>query len=641
MKPFIRRIRLSEKMTLESFCHSNNIEELPFEHHTKWLNRVLLEFESGDTRVVIGAFFPTLNTLGKVTNYELIGCVFLKRSYLDDAIELKSLVTAKAEYLQKDKFDLNGDLKTILKEVKTMLIEKAIRYCEIREFPKIEMEVLQDEMKPEITLLLDLGFKVSYLREKYGHGRFIYVLEKHIGELYQADPFNEIKIARWFIQKVFPCTIHQDETFINKNFEITKISFNRDPIRQFDLNGIEEGKFQLKGELFIIKSPKDEEFDIKLVYNYLNKESQIRFIISDDLTQTIKNDFLERNMHVITSDLLRKLAGGNKSSLNIPFISEDVAGAITVLENEVIYEYCKHENYAYYLLSGIGSALDLSEDDGLLLAIYCPHWLGDQDGVIVGYSEIVELTKVPFDKAYASFPDIPQALTEKDLQFYKKFSNDKDEVVVVKCGKIKLFKKVISLHDFEVEFETLYLSNQLINNLSSSVYLDKRSCDFFRNQEVYFFEDKGKHLAYKENSRNNFFIMYSIDNEEHNDFVEKIAVQLRLKGKKVTHDFSSLKLGDDIEESLLQEISNSEVLIFIITSSFIKKIKNPGHGLFIEWEHLKNLLKNNPKGKKLMPILMDKNISMPIQLKNIKSYHFSKGSTVEKLVDYLCDNKNS
>jgi hypothetical protein len=629
MTPFIRRVRKSEIALLRAFCFSDTRDNVPYKHYSLWLEKVLKDFETGDTRVAIGAFLPIIKD-SDVLNYELIGCVFLKRSDFDDAIELKSLLTSKESYLKSKKFDINESNFT--KVVKANMIEKAVRFCEIREFPKIEIEILHDQMRSEIELFLELGFKVSSLREKYNKGNLVYILEKQIGDTFQADPFDDIKIARWFIQKVLPSKILPDQTYMEEQFSITKIAFERNPIKQYDTNKNEICQFQLKGEVLIVRTVENELISVEKVSKYFDSECQIRFILSDNFAFNIEKDVFSLKNSILSTDFLKCFAGGEKSSLHLPFSNDEVGGAITVLESDAIINYSKNEFFAYYLISGIGSALDISEEDKLILAIYCPYWSNNKGGII-GYSEVVELEKATFDDAYNSFPDIPQSLTERDLQFYKKFSNENEEIVILKCSKIKFFDEIISLQEYEKVFKTDYLFQQLSCNLASSVYLDVRSVTYFRGLGKHYLS-QDKEMVSESKPMINFFIMYSIESSDHKLLVQNIADKLVEKGFNVMHDDTSLQPGDRKEEKLLSFIEKSNFFILICTNEFIKRIDNPGHFLFTEWAKFKEQLRIRLISTTVIPVIMSSDVELNYQLNYYTPFEYYK-SNLSEFIDYI------
>jgi len=475
--PIIRRIRRSEYGTLRQFCKSKNTQDTPFEQHDLWLENALNELGKNYSRVVFGVFYK--RSFGKS---ELVGCLFLKKSGFDQIVELKNLLIAKEGYLVSRFKYLPKD---VIYEIKSQLIQKAFHYCAIREFAKVEMELLQEEMKPDIKLLLDLGFKISSIKEKYLPGKFVCLLEKSIGETYQADPFNIEKLARWLINQLLNVKINGVKYIFDRQLcaSIIKISFERFPVSPaLSRKGLSDSskKYNISGEFLIIEDFEysETEFNDDQIASHLralyNKESHLKYLFFDNLN--VPSALYENlDINLVDYDSLFELAGALNSSLRIPFKSDEIGGIVTVLEEEVIHEYSKQNCFTYYLISGVSEALEINEDLSIL-AIFCPQWKSENVGGIIGYSEIEKVKTVKFGDANDYFGECYKALDEGDLEFYQNSGNSDEKIKILKCNRIRILRNPIEIDDLDLETNDVsYYRTELIDNIASAVYLDSES----------------------------------------------------------------------------------------------------------------------------------------------------------------------
>lgn len=73
------------------------------------------------------------------------------------------------------------------------------------------------------------------------------------------------------------------------------------------------------------------------------------------------------------------------------------------------------------------------------------------------------------------------------------------------------------------------------------------------------------------------FISYSQDNEEHNNWVLKLATDLRTHGVDVILDQWDLSLGKDLRFFMEQGLSEAAFVLCVCSENYVKKV-NTGHG---------------------------------------------------------------
>lgn len=475
-----RRLRENDKTELEAFCKADESWNRYFPNHNAWLARAISELHRPG-RTAIGAFSPSRNESGALAN-RLQACLFLKLSDYDDAAELKNVVLSGR--VSDDSY------RRILLE---SLINKAIRYCEVREIGKLEIEIPQLEHKL-ISLFLGLGFRIAALRERYFPGQNVCVLEKEIGETYNADPFDLLRVGKWLIRSLLPsrfmkqflCEINGVDGPPCLVFEVYPLhpAFSPKNAKGFDN--------RLCIALVVLDEPWNTESAITSILDQQwLRPYQLRYVLGENLSANGRVLLKNAGVNFFDLEEVREISGGLRSSLSIPIQQEEIGGVITVLELEMIERYASYEGeFVYYLLSGLGAVLykpDLVEDSEdtdaeLLLGVYCPHWRDGRRG-IVAISEITAIGRAPIDEADAMFPETPRPITKGDLEYYRT-RGDREDIPVLKCKRMTVFPEPLEFGSRvwrNHEAVRDYLSRELRSPVNS-VYMDYGTADMLRNQ---------------------------------------------------------------------------------------------------------------------------------------------------------------
>jgi hypothetical protein len=114
----------------------------------------------------------------------------------------------------------------------------------------------------------------------------------------------------------------------------------------------------------------------------------------------------------------------------------------------------------------------------------------------------------------------------------------------------------------------------------------------------------------KHKHEGNIFISYSHTDKK---FVEKLVRNLQSKRFNILYDEEIINIGDNILDTISQTIVKSDVIILVISD-------NQKNNDFTNRE-LKIALESN---KKIFPIILDENASVPVEIKTLKYADFSK-----------------
>ncbi len=401
MNVLIRRVRKSELQKLSELCSKDKRWAKYFTKHDLWLDRAYKDIKSND-RIVIGIFQPLLE--GDFPKQELVGCVFLKRSQLVDSVEFKNLI------IPANESDLGYEHMTST----IQLIDKATKFCEVRGIETIEVELPQEETDI-ISMFLSKGFRITAVRERYSSRNLVCILERKMGNTYQGDPFDSIRLSEWFLKSYLPCQIIPatiGNTVLNIGFQIIP------PINSLSKSKpISEDKYQ-NGEMWILEDGDSlNEITNELADKSHNKNLRIVLNLSENFSDKIRSELSKDGITCFDKDEVLFIAGGNHSTLSIPIGLNDIGGIVTVLEYDTIIKYSRQDSLTYYLLSGLNAGLCLDFDNKypIIVAIYCPNWKNLGAGII-GYANIYKISRPKFDEILNDQIPDDSALDFEDLK---------------------------------------------------------------------------------------------------------------------------------------------------------------------------------------------------------------------------------
>ena len=461
-----RRLRKSDETALRDLCELDRRWSQYFPDHHVWLDRAIQDL-TGVGRAAFGFFTPVPNPSAGGFSSRLDGCIFLKVSEYDDSAELKNLVLRH----EGDPHEMAENLKAAER-----LIDRTTRHCEAREITKLEIELPQNE-RTYTSLFIDQGFSLAATRKKYFPGQVVCILEKKIGETYTADPFNPVQVGRWLLRAILPCIIGPNEPFhLNNHNFVPCIHFKLpSPNAAFTVTDSVEYNWMM-----ILDEPDlcDEDNIRQIIESPKRKEGQLHYVLAHSLSPKMQSLLKNNGINSFQMRELKAIAGGNRSSLNIPMQRDDVGGILTVLEQERIKEYAEHrDGFVYYLMNGIGDAIPPNQGSDCLLATFCPSWAGSEGG-IVAIADIDEITESTFDEASKLYEGIPKALTDEDLAYYR-LRRDKDRLCVLKCARLRLLPRLIEMKDpIWTQEMREYISQEVEH--TNSAYINRDICESIR-----------------------------------------------------------------------------------------------------------------------------------------------------------------
>ena len=503
--PLIRRIRHSEHEEVSAFCKADKRWPKYYTDHHSWLNRALSEVKSAAGRVIFAAFLPDTSN-GNAFGHHLVACLILKIVRFEKSIEFKSLVLKNSDLVLSSEYI----------HIATKLIEKAVRFCENSGKRRVEIELPQAEFGL-ISLFLGLHFTVVSIRDRDQPAANVCVLERIIGGDYRGDPFSATKFGKWLIQTFFPFRFLEEKIFgVEVPELVTEVTSGsqialsvvrqtfvaENPTRYGAASSRIASDKQIKYTLWILDDNFEENpVHLRPIVKALRSLMKIRdqqstnafLMLAMHLTNQQRNSLTKDGFIAFDKTDCVKIAGGAQSSLNIPISQGNVGGVISVLDRDEACMYAEKESLTYYLFSGIYHglvAVGVSDQEhehesclGPILAIYSPVWKDKSGAVvaggIVGYCEIFVMTECTISDVLQQGVAEDSTLQEEDLKAYEAQMDKGELILTLKCDKLRLFEPPLYLKDEKwVSSASVqdYLDVELVNNVSSTAYLDVDSC---------------------------------------------------------------------------------------------------------------------------------------------------------------------
>jgi hypothetical protein len=131
-------------------------------------------------------------------------------------------------------------------------------------------------------------------------------------------------------------------------------------------------------------------------------------------------------------------------------------------------------------------------------------------------------------------------------------------------------------------------------------------------------------------SKDKIYISYS---DSDKSIAENIRKRLMQRHLILNIDHSNISIGDNIDKIITQEIEDSYIIIILLS-------KNSENSFFVKNE-IKLAIK---KKKKILPVIIEPNVKIPSELKNIRFADYSSNNTeaineIVKAVEGLLLNK--
>ena len=389
----------------------------------KWLNRALNDALKGE-RLIYAVYSPIILSGRPSLKIDSVAIVKIA----GESAELKCLFIDK-----KDNSNSSG--RFLYQRVEEQLAKK--------EISKIVTDIPY-ENKELNWFLIQNGFQINGLIERYKKGNLDYILSKNIPLCYTGDPFDWFGISEWFLKNTYQFEIDTCEEQSENLFWIYHLLLKSQNTNVSELPTIKgkavvcEGKFH---------NEKLEE--VQKIYDKIN---MIGIVISQELEDTCLVELNKRNILSFNRKEIFELCGCKE-----PFFKrEEIDGIIVEVKPEHFEKITDDAEFFTYV-KGAGSG-KFARKDNYILFLVDSHKASPY-GAVMGLGKIKEISCADPNVQWDAHKDQNPIFTQDD---YDQFTSYKKEIIAIVVSN---FKKIspISYDDFKSEFGE-YLHDDKIGN---------------------------------------------------------------------------------------------------------------------------------------------------------------------------------
>lgn len=407
-----------------------------------WLSNALHEASIGK-RLVYGLYLPRVTPMG-TADLKLIGVSIVK--IRNETAELKTLFIGKNFRNDSKRYGTN-----LYQKVEEQLAKKGVTRV-VTDVPY--------ENKLVIWFLIQQGFQINGLIDRYKKGDSNYLLSKDVKGYYTEDNFDWHKIVSWFLENIYQVKIDYIQKTPNK-------ACNLVPILNCNLNIVNDSLPPIKGVSLICDMDVTLE-NIKEIEDIL--ESQV-----ENVLMIFLKNFDESNRCLLNQDkylIFNEKQVYQECGCPIPsFNIERISGIIVEMKRDYFEKFTDSEKeYTYIKGSAVGKFV--KEND--LIIFYVDSDVNNPYGGLVGYGKINEVYCGSPYQLWSKYEDKNPLFSEED---FKKFSNYRNEVIAIAFKDyieidiihyeefIKLFQNVI----FTKELGNMYVNEDFVKSFTSYV----------------------------------------------------------------------------------------------------------------------------------------------------------------------------
>ena len=322
-------------------------------------------------------------------------------------------------------------------------------------YQRVEEQLTKKEISKIITdipyenkelnwFLIQNGFQINGLIERYKKGNLDYILSKDIPLCYTGDPFDWFGISEWFLENTYQFKIetreeHGENLFRTYNLLLAYQNTNISKLPTIKGKAVVcEGKFH-NGKLE----------DVLKVYD---KTNTVGIVISQELEDTCLRELNKRNILSFERNGIFELCGCKE-----PFFKKENIDGIIVEVKPEHFENIPDDAEFFTYVKGAGSG-KFAQKNNYILFLVDSHKASPY-GAIMGLGKIKDISCADPNTQWDAHKELHPIFSEND---YDQFTSYKKEVIAIVVSN---FKKIspISYDDFKSEFGE-YLHDDKIGN---------------------------------------------------------------------------------------------------------------------------------------------------------------------------------
>lgn len=389
----------------------------------KWLNKALDDASKGE-RLIYAVYNPVI--LSGLPSLKMDSVAIVKIA--GESAELKCLFINK-------KTDSSDSGKFLYQCVEEQLAKKQISKI-ITDIPY--------ENKELNWFLIQNGFQINGLIERYKKGNLDYILSKDIPLCYTGDPFDWCGISEWFLEHTYQFKIDACEKQSENLFRIYDLLLTSQNTNISKLPTIKGKAVVCEGEL---QNEKSEE-----VLKFYDKINTFGIVISSKFEDACLGELNKRNILSFNRKDIFEQCGCKE-----PFFErEDIDGIIVEVKQEHFEKITDDAEFFTYV-KGAGSG-KFARKDNYILFLVDSHKESPY-GAVMGLGKIKEISYADPNAQWDAHKELNPIFSQDD---YDQFTRYKKEIIAIVVSNFKRISP-ISYDNFKSEFGE-YLHDDKIGN---------------------------------------------------------------------------------------------------------------------------------------------------------------------------------
>ena len=403
----------------------------------EWLNNALAE-ASLEKRLVFGISKPIV--VNNTPNLALIGVAIIK--IVGETAELKTLFIDKD--MRGKKYGSN-----LYQNVEEQLAKKRVN--------KIITDV-PNENRLVSRFLIQHGFQINGLIERYKKGDFTYVLSKDIKTSYTGDIFDWQEVVKWFLQNIYLFDVLGKEKSCIEDYLFLSIRNSNQELQNHSLPAIE-------GLAVLCNNQITPEISENIIEMIETQEKNVFTIFTKEINKDFLNKVNQNRYLVFDETQVYKACGCPLP----PFKVEEISGIIVEMKSRYFDEISKSERHFSYVK---GASVGRFAKKGDIIIFYADSKDEYPSGALMGYGKIKNITLGNPNDIWGNYEDKNPLFSHED---FVKFTNCKSEIIAIEVEDFTdiqpiPYTKFLSL--FQEAIFTTELGNMYINQDFAQLFLD-------------------------------------------------------------------------------------------------------------------------------------------------------------------------
>ncbi len=392
----------------------------------RWLDNALKEAQEGK-RLVYALYRPIMDNGNPIL--QMIGVAFIKIT--GQTAELKSLFVHDSSRGSDRKYGSH-----LYKNVEEQLAKKGVS--------KIITDV-PCENNQVSWFLIQHGFQINGLIERYKKDDFCYILSKDVKSYYTGDIFDWYNVVSWFLENVYQFEIGEPDILNSDKMLLIPILNNNKNLRVPLLPS-------LKGISLVYDVM--EESDLLVVDSLLERiDGSIRIVFAKEFGDGIVAKLNENHFLTFDQNQVFELCG----CPDLIFEKDEIKGIIVEMKNDYFGRIDEELEYFTYVKgAGIGK---FAKKDDFVLFFVDRHDKYPQ-GALMGFGKIKKISCASPKEQWIHYGQLNPLFSQQE---FDQFTSYKKEVIGI---VVEDFTKISPIsHD---EFRTLFsgvISTEDIGNM--------------------------------------------------------------------------------------------------------------------------------------------------------------------------------